>query len=181
MALCKANCSSFWVCPRYLKNFRTPGGGRVFRSNVLRSQSVSPHQVSAPPSILQSAVTLHLLNVIVITFHSCITAGHPEAWSFPSIAEIPWGKSRSHKFLLGFCSSLQPGISLLQARVQLLLESVGCAPLKGGSGWPAWCRGFSGSFEVPQCRRGQNPPSFSLGPDYMRFLQHNSLSLAHSE
>ena len=130
-----------------------------------------------PSPNCESALISHLLSVIIISLSpvrnssksSCVIL-------FWSITEASQGRSGSHKFLLGFCSSLEPG-SHARSLHQLLLESVGCALHKGapdGLHIVSICLPLLRSFNIED--RG----SSSLGPGCMHFLWHNFL-ISHPE
>ena len=124
----------------------------------------------------ESALIPHLLNVIVISLSPvCNSSKSSCVILFWSITEASQGRSRSHKFLLGFCPSLQPGCHA-HSLYHLLLESVGCALHKGapdGLHVVSICLPLLRSFNTED--RG---PS-SLGPGCMHVLWHNFL-ISHS-
>ena len=105
-----------------------------------------------PSPNCESALISHLLSVIVISLSpvhnssksSCVIL-------FSSITEASQGRSSSHKFLLGFCSSLEPG-SHAQSAPAVAWVCRLCPP-QGGSRWPACCKHLSASPEVLQHRR----------------------------
>ena len=165
------------VSPDMLKKLLDPE--REVRSLDKMSSGVShcihgnlfPNQKIYPSPNCESALISHLFNVIVISLSPVCNSKSSCVILFWSITEAPQGRSRSQKFLLGYCSSLQPG-SHAHNLHQLLLQSVGCALHKGapdGLHVVGTCLPLLRSFNIGE--RG----SSSLGPGCMHFLWHNFL------